>query len=533
MNLRIAALLVLTVSCCAAAGSTADQLAREAGKAEHEGHLVRAYFLYAQASAEEPKNAVYRDKRDLLAPLAQILTKPTVQKAASTPPLQIHGPAPLHEVWNTAPNPGSALKGLPQLHASPAVHDFHLRGDTKALFAQVAGAYGIQVLFDPAMQPQPNLRFDIGHAGFRTAMLGLTDATDTFLFPVNTHTIFVARDTTAKRSEYEPDISLTIPLPEAIDQKHLIQAANAVRSALGLQSMAWDSVNHTVQIRGPVTRVKIARGLLEALLLPKGQVSIGVEFLTLDKERNYHYGLSLPTAFNLIDLGHLGHFQSLISIPSGITNAFAFGGGATLFGVGLTNGALFAQYTKSIATNLYHATVVVADGQTADFHIGDKYPIPQSIYTGFQQSGLPGIYNPIGQVTLVDLGLKLKISPRIHGDGDISLKIDAQYSALGTQTYNTIPAIAQRTYQGTVRLRQGEWAVLAGLDQKTHSVTRSGLIGLAQVPGLNQVLSENTRDTQTGQTLIVIKPTITRLPMTSWISPQYLLGPRGGSRVLL
>lgn len=533
MNLIIATLLVLVGSCCAAASSTAAQLAREARQAEHAGHLVRAYFLYAQASAEDPKNTIYRQKRDFLAPLAHTLTKPTIEKTASAEPPEIHGPAPLHRVWKSAPNSGPALKGLPQLNVSPAVHDFHLRGDTKMLFNQVAGAYGIQVLFDPAMHPQRNLRFDLGHAGFRTAMLGLTEATDTFLFPVNVHTIFVASDTTAKRSEYEPNISLTVPLPEAIDQKQLIEAANAVRSTLGLQSMAWDSVNHTIQIRGPVTRVKAARGLLDALLLPKGQVSIGVEFLTIDTERNYHYGLSLPTEFNLIDLGHIGHFQSLLSIPSGITNAFAFGGGATLFGVGLTNGALFAQYTKSIATKLYHATVVVSDGQTANFHIGDKYPIPQSIYTGFQQSGLPGIYNPIGQVTLVDLGLKLKISPRIRGDGDISLKIDAQYNALGTQTYNTIPAIAERTYQGTVRLRQGEWAVLAGMDQKTKSMTRNGLIGLAQIPGLNQVLSENTRDTQTGRTLIVIKPTITRLPMTSWISPQYLLGPHDGGRVLL
>jgi hypothetical protein len=34
-------------------------------------------------------------------------------------------------------------------------------------------------------------------------------------------------------------------------------------------------------------------------------------------------------------------------------------------------------------------------------------------------------------------------------------------------------------------------------------------------------------------TLLVIKPTITRLPMSAQISPQYFLGPERGERVLL
>jgi general secretion pathway protein D len=540
LSLRTAACLILALACCAAADSTAARLAHEARQAEDSGHLVRAYFLYAEAAAREPGNSSYRTQRDLLAPIAQLLTKATVENApsSSTSPVtasagaHVSQESPLDRVWKEEPD-SPHLQPPPHLEARASVRDFDLRGDDKTLFAQVASAYGIHAIFDPELHPQPDLRFTIDHADFRTAMKALTDITNTFIFPVSSHTIFVARDTLAKRNEYEPDILVTVPLPEAMDPKQLIEAANAVRATLGLRTMAWDSINRTVQIRDHVTRANIARNLLEALLLPKGQVSIGIEFLTVDKDRSYHYGLSLPTAFQLFDIGHIGAFQSLFSIPSGITNVLAFGGGATLFGVGLTNGALFAQYSNSFATNLYNATVVVADGQTAQFHVGDKYPIPQAIYTGYQQTGAAALYNPIGQVTLVDLGLKLKISPRISGDGDIALDIEADYNALGAQTFNTVPVIAERTFKGSVRLREGEWAILAGLDTTTQSRTRSGLIGLSQIPGLNQILSENTRDTQTSNTLIVIKPTITRLPMASWVSPQYLLGPQHGERVLL
>jgi general secretion pathway protein D len=538
LSFHNAACLILALACCAAADTTAARLAQEGRQAEDAGHLVRAYFLYAEATAREPGNSSYRSKRDLLAPIAQLLTKATVENAPSTNlSAAIAGAhasqeSPLDRVWKSEPDP-PRLEPPPRLEAHAAIHDFDLRGDDKTLFTAVAGAYGIHAIFDPELHPQPDLHFTIDRADFRTAMEALTDATDTFIFPVSSHAIFVARDTPAKRNEYEPDVVLTVPLPDAMDPKQLIEAANAVRATLAMRSMMWDSANRTVQIRDHVTRANIAQDLLEALLLPKGQVSIGIEFLTLDKDRSYHYGLSLPSTFQLFDIGHIGALQSLFSIPSGITNVLAFGGGATLFGIGLTDGALFAQYSKSFATNLYHATVVVADGQTADFHIGDKYPIPQAITTGFQQTGLPALDNPIGQVTLVDLGLKLKIAPHINGGGDISLDIEADYNALGTEVYESVPEIAERTFKGSVRMREGEWAILAGMDQTTQSFTRNGLIGISQIPGLNQILSENTRDTQTSNTLIIIKPTITRLPMASWISPQYLLGPVHGERVLL
>jgi general secretion pathway protein D len=297
--------------------------------------------------------------------------------------------------------------------------------------------------------------------------------------------------------------------------------------------MAFDAATRTVLVRDRVTRARVARSLLEALLLPGAQVSIEVQLLTLDADRTYHYGVALPTSFPLIDFGHIGAFHTTWSSVGNAMNFLAFGGGATLFGVGLTDATLFATYSKSFASNLYNAIVVVSDGQTANLHVGDKFPIPQSLYTGFQQSGGGSLYNPIGQITLEDLGLVLKLTPHINGEGDVSLDIEAEFKALGTQTIDTVPSINQRQFKGNVMLREGEWAVLAGIDENTHTTTRNGIPGLAQIRGLNQVLSENTRDDKSENTLLVIKPTITRLPMSSFISPQYFLGPRDGPRVVL
>lgn len=520
---------------CFAGDPVAARLARAARQAQNAGQLVRAYLLYAEAAARDPQNPEYRANRDALASPAQLLSKAKIETAdissdikaaesASEPPLE-SGSLKLLQLDET-------LQPLPPLKPKRLNADFNVRGDVRLLFTQIAQTYGIRPIFDPDLNSAATLHFSISQADFRVAMEGLTAATHTFLFPISEHDIFVAADTLTKRATLEPNILLTIPLPNVVDPKELTEAVNAVRSALNMRAITYDFQARMVLVRDRVSRARIARSLLEALLLPKAQVSVEVELFTVDSERTYHYGLSLPTSYQLIDFGHIGGFKTILPTVANAMNFLAFGGGATLFGVGLTDATLFATYSKTFATNLYDATVVVSNGQTADLHVGDKYPIPQTLYTGFQQSG-GSIYNPIGEVTLEDLGLVLKLTPRVNGDGDISLDVEAQYKTLGGQAIDSVPIINQREFKGNVRLREGECAIVAGIDENTHTLTRTGLPGLSQIPGLNQLFSENSRDDKIEQTLLVIKPTVTRLPMSSFISPEYLLGPRQGLRVVL
>jgi general secretion pathway protein D len=533
-------LLIAAVVCCAtAANDTAERIARAAKQAEDKGQIVRAYLLYAAAAARDAQNGSYRANRDALAPAAKLLSKAEIESAdigrelqeietqssSREPPIEFARRAD----WERDPD----LQPLPKLQPAASTGTFDLRGDEKYLFENVAKVFGLRPIFDPQLEVHSGLHFNISNADFRTVMEALTAATNTFMFPVSLHDFYVARDTELKRNELEPQILLTFPLPNALDQKDLIEAANVVRGTLNLRTIGYDSANRIIMVRDRYTRAKTARALLDALLLPKAQVAFEVEFLTFDSDRTYHYGLSLPTSFNLVDFGfgHIGHFQSVL--PSGLSGSFLlFGGGFTTFGVGLANSAsLFATYSESHSQALFDATVVVADGQTANMHIGDKYPIPQTIFTGATNSS--SIYNPIGQVTLEDLGILLKMTPRIKGDGDISLDLEASVKSLGTQTFDTIPAIAQREFKGTIRVHEGEWAIIAGLNTNTQSQTRTGLAGLSNIPGLNQILSENTRDTTISDTLLVIKPRITRLPMSAEISPQYYLGSARGNRVVL
>ena len=541
MNYRLFVLLLVAIACWAGSDPVAAKLARSAKQARDSGRLVRAYMLFAEAAALDPQNPSYSANRDALEPLAKLLSKANVEDTASIPDEIRAAEGSRNHANPNDPLLEGASKGearlpflqpLPELQASGALRDFDFNADEKIVLEQVTAAYGVHAIWDQDLQTRPRINFHLQHADFHTAMEALTAATNTFVFPVNAHLVFFANDNEQKRSEFEPTIALTVPLPDALDQKDLTDAATAVRGVLGLRTLGYDSATRTVVIRDRITRARLARSLLEALLLPKAQVSIEVELMTLDTARNYHYGLALPTSYQLLNLGHIGSFQSVLATAMTAANFLTFGGGSSLFGVGVTNATLFASYSKSIASNLFDAIVVASDGQQASLHVGDQYPIPQSLSSGFQQGG-GSIYNPIGQVTFQDLGLLLKLKPHVNGGGDISLDVEAQDDALGTQRIDTVPEISERIFKGTVTLREGQWAVVTGLDADTTTTTRSGLPGVSQIRGLNQVLAENTRDRTTSKVLLVIKPTITRLPMSDTVSPQYLLGPRGGERVIL
>jgi len=530
---------LVAFACFAAVDPVAARLAKEAQEAQKAGQIVRAYLLYSAAASRDPSNPTYRNDRDALAAAAQLLTKANVESSEVSADIKAAETAPEQPAKESAFEAGSrkeleeteALQSLPQVRADPGVRDFDLRGDEKSLFPEVATAYGIRAVWDPELRPEGTIHFKIDQVDFRGAMEALTAATHTFVFPITEKAVFFARNTAAKRAQLEPIVLQTVDLPDAVDEKDLTQAANAVRGALSLRSVAVNGATRSVIIRDRVTRARIAKSLLEALLLPRAQVSIEVQLLTVTSDRSYHYGVALPTSFGLVDFGHIGGFQSILSTVGTAANFLAFGGGATLFGVGLTDATLFATYSKSRTRTLYDADVVVDNGQTAEMHVGDKYPIAQQLYTGIQQQG--ALYNPVGQVTLEDLGLVLKMVPHVDGDGDVALDVEAQYKSLGTLTINTVPSIDQREFKGSVVMREGQWAVLAGIDESTHSVTRNGIPGLAQIPWIEQILSENTRDDKTENTLIVIKPTVTRLPMSGFISPQYWIGPITGPAVLL
>jgi Flp pilus assembly secretin CpaC len=101
-----------------------------------------------------------------------------------------------------------------------------------------------------------------------------------------------------------------------------------------------------------------------------------------------------------------------------------------------------------------------------------------------------------------DLGLNLKINPKVLRDGDVELTIDLKLDALSGTSVDGNPVLDNRAYSGKVMLREGEAAVVATEVDKSQSQAISGTPGISEIPGLNNVTSKDMQ--QNYATLVIV-----------------------------
>jgi general secretion pathway protein D len=142
------------------------------------------------------------------------------------------------------------------------------------------------------------------------------------------------------------------------------------------------------------------------------------------------------------------------------------------------------------------------------------------IATGSFQAGVgvgTASVNPLvnTQFTYLDVGVNVDITPRVHPNHEVSLKVAIEVSQVtGTSTIGGIqqPIIGQRKIEHDIRLREGEVNVLGGLFERIDSKTVNGWPGLAQIPLIKYLTADNKSDRQENDVLIVLIPHIVRLP---------------------
>ncbi len=112
----------------------------------------------------------------------------------------------------------------------------------------------------------------------------------------------------------------------------------------------------------------------------------------------------------------------------------------------------------------------------------------------------------------VDLGLKVKATPRMHGDDEVTLQLEFDIRSLAGSSVNGIPILNNRTVEQTIRLRENETSVLSGIIHSDEARSVSGVPWTSTSPGVGLLTGENTADNQRTEMLIVITPRALRLP---------------------
>jgi type II secretory pathway component GspD/PulD (secretin) len=113
----------------------------------------------------------------------------------------------------------------------------------------------------------------------------------------------------------------------------------------------------------------------------------------------------------------------------------------------------------------------------------------------------------------IDLGVKVKATPTLHSNREVTLQLEFEIRALTGTSLNGIPVISNRTLSQTVRLREDETSVISGLldDEETRSIT--GLPGFANLPGAGFGFGTRNNTHNVTEFLILITPRRLRSPV--------------------
>jgi general secretion pathway protein D len=408
-----------------------------------------------------------------------------------------------------------------------------MTNDSKIVFDTIGKLAGLTVVYDPDF-PARRIPVDLNDVTLEQALDIASLESKAFWKPVTENIIFVAPDQPQKRRDYEEQVVRTFYLSNTVQAQDLTEIVTGLRQLLDLKRIQQLNAQNAIIIRDSPDKLAIAAKMISDIDKAKPEVVIQVQVLEarLDKMRN---------------LGILpGQSASIGIVPPGTTTTPTTTGttGTTTTGTSTTsttnilslqnlahlNGSDYSVTLPSFTANallndsttkiIQNPEVRSVDGQPAKLRIGDRVPVA----TGSFQAGVgvgstagSGFVNPLvnTQFQYIDVGVNVDITPRVHPNHEVSLKVSVEVSSVtGQANIGGIqqPIISQRKLDHEIRLKEGEASILGGLVEKTDTKSNNGWPGLGNVPLLRYLFAEDTKSYEDDEILIILTPRIVRMP---------------------
>jgi len=111
----------------------------------------------------------------------------------------------------------------------------------------------------------------------------------------------------------------------------------------------------------------------------------------------------------------------------------------------------------------------------------------------------------------IDLGVKIKVTPVLHARNEVTLQLEFEIRALSGTAINGIPIISNRTLSQTVRVKEDQPSLIAGLTDTDETRSITGLPGFAELPVAGYAFGDRSSSLQDTELLIVVTPRKLRL----------------------
>src|SRR5467141_738515 len=477
-------------------------------KLRDRGQLEAAASEFQRAVALDPSSPIA--EQELRKTVIAIEEKNRANNAATEPPKDEGNEPPLASM-------PPEIKPL-----SRAAINLKMSNDAKIVFDTIGKLAGLTVIYDPDF-PARRITVELNNVTMEQALEIVSLESKAFVKPVTENIIFVIPDQPQKRRDYEEQVVKTFYLSNTLQPQDLTEIVTGLRQLLDLKRLQQLNSQYAIIVRDTPDKLLLAEKLIRDIDKAKPEVVVQVEVLEARTDR-------------LRDLGILPGQKATIAInPNGTTTTPAGGTPSNNTGITLNqlrnlNGGSYAVTLPSLTANavltdtntkiIQNPEIRSIDGQTAKLKVGDRIPIA----TGSFSSGLGGVAGGVAggisplvntQFTYQDVGVTIDLTPRVHPNRDVSLKLKVEVSSHTSDVSIggiTQPVISQRVIEDDIRLKEGEVNIIGGLVQRTDSKTLEGWPGFARIPLLKYLFSHTNTDHQEDEVLIVLTPRIVRVP---------------------
>jgi general secretion pathway protein D len=492
-----------------------DQMRFEAGESHikkglalrEKGDLQGAAAEFQHASTIDPSSPValqeFRRTLDHINDLAQKQDQQALDMEDSGSDSELASSAP-------------ELKPLPNTSIS-----LKMTNDVKIIFDTIGKLAGITITYDPDL-PARRISVDLNNLTLQQALDIVCLQSKTFFKPITENIIFVAQETTQKHKDYDEQLVETFYLANTVQSQDLTEITNGLRQVLNLTKVQQLNSQNAIIVRDTADKLAIARKLLKDIDKAKPEVVIQVEVLSASTDRLRDLGI-LPGQSASINFQTPGTTTPTTPTTGSTTpttpNSIPLKGfhfGAADYNVTLPGATANFLLTDTATKIIQNPEIRSIDGQPAKLNVGSRVPIATGSFQAGVGVGTTSV-NPLvnTQFTYLDVGVNVNITPRVHPNHEVSLKVSIEVSQVNSfQTIGGIqqPVIGQRKIEHDIRLREGEVNILGGLFEKIDSKTVNGWPGFAQLPFIKYLTADNNNHQTENDVLIVLIPRIVRMP---------------------
>ena len=408
-----------------------------------------------------------------------------------------------------------------------------MTNDSRTVFETIAKLAGLSVIFDPDFTSR-RISVDLPNITLEEALDAVSFESKAFWQPMTSNVILIAPDNPQKRRDIEDEEVKTFYLSNTLTPQDLTEVVSSLRQLLDLRRISQMNSQNAIVVRDTPDKIKLAAKIIDDIDKARPEVLIHVQVLTASINRLRDLGLlpgqSITLAFNPTcanqpssSTSSCGSTTTSSTTPAQLALNNIKNLSTADYSLTLPGATANAILTDNQTRIIQDPELRMSDGQKTTLKVGERVPIATGSFqagVGVGAAGGAGVVNPLvnTQFTYIDVGVNIEVTPHVHPDGDVSIHGSVTVSEIdGTSSIGGInqPIIGQRNIENDVRLKNGESSMLAGLIQRTDTKNINGIPGLAQLPMLRYLFSDNSTSVAESEVLIIMTPHVIRFPSIS------------------